>query len=701
MGMKNFGADRVIEPKGALPVTAWKLDNSRNLSPGEIRINVDYISVERDSMCQICSICEHNDEKLKERIFKFIAERGKLHNPYTDSGALFSGTIEEIAPGCEDKELAVGDYVAVMSTMTGIPLYIDEIEEVDYDLAQIKVKGYAICFDASIIEKCGQIPDNRRSYFRRALDEEGSFYGISLIVKEMQASQNKPKSALIIGVSLIEIILYAQLLKNYAPDISVSLLVETGCTCDSTMTQKNLSELLNPLVDKIYFDSMSNPMDAATRVSKGNGGEGMDIVVNLENIKNCESVAALLIKDGGLICHTNIDNNYSQTMLLCESLGKKDIINYSFDSVYDSTFDMAVQLLQETELYWKRYDEYLEKYRPKRKIVKGNAKENGELTTKQIDDFIYMSPVTADMVSDALNVAKYDCNVIIQGETGTGKERVFDLIQQNSPRKSKPCIKINCATIQENLAESEFFGYEKGSFTGALASGKQGYFELANNGTLFLDEIGSLPLSMQTKLLRVLQENTFYRVGGTAAIHVNVRVICANNIPLRKLIEEGKFREDLYYRLNICQIEVPPLRRRPDDIYCLAEAFAKRYSQKYGIEKNFSAAAYSKLQEYHWPGNVRELENTVHRLYISAKTEVIDAEMVDDLLNENVYDESVIDIKKEFKREGSLDFNEIMEQQEKKLIEYALKKEGTTRKAADFLNIPQTTLARKKIKHNL
>ena len=161
---------------------------------------------------------------------------------------------------------------------------------------------------------------------------------------------------------------------------------------------------------------------------------------------------------------------------------------------------------------------------------------------------------------------------------------------------------LNCATIQENLAEAEFFGYEKGAFTGARAGGKQGYFELANNGTLFLDEIGSLPLSRQSKLLRVLQENSFYRVGGTELKTVNVRVICANNVPLKKLVDEGSFREDLYYRLNICLIEVPPLRKRPEDIVCLAEAFIKTYSQKYGVEKTFSQEAFDALCRYHWPG---------------------------------------------------------------------------------------------------
>ncbi len=224
---------------------------------------------------------------------------------------------------------------------------------------------------------------------------------------------------------------------------------------------------------------------------------------------------------------------------------------------------------------------------------------------------------------------------------------------------------------------------------------------MANNGTLFLDEIGSLPLAMQSKLLRVLQENSYYRVGGTEQKTVNVRVICANNIPLKRLVEEGSFREDLYYRLNICLIEVPPLRQRKEDIICLAENFIKNYSKKYGIEKHFTIDALDKLCDYHWPGNVRELENTVHRLYITDKGEFIDEYAVDDLLNDTFYDDVMVDIKKEFKSKASLDFSKIMEEQEKKLIAYALKKEKTTRKAAELLNIPQPTLARKQIKYGL
>ncbi len=694
--MKNFGENRVIEPKGSLPAAAWKLDNEEKLKAGEVKISLDYITIERDSMCQICSICGHNEQKMAEKIMKFVDERGKLHNPYTNSGAVFSGYVTEISEDCRRDDIKVGDYVICMSTMTGIPLYIEEIEELDCEFAHIKCKGYAICFETTILQKCEGIPESRKRYLRRAVDEEGTFFGIKQFIDNMRVEK-----VLIIGVSLIEITFYAQNIKRLVPDADISLLVETGCTCVSNMNEKVLLETLSPLIDHIYFDSMSNPIAVSKRLLGKNEDNFMDVVINLEDIKNCESVAAFVVRDGGLICHTNIDNNYSQALLITESLGKVGVIQYSLDSMYENTYDMVLELMKESEPVLAKLDSYFAGNRNKQSQGSKSGRENAKTATRQIDGFLYMSPVTEEMVADALNIAKYDCNVIIQGETGVGKERIFDLIHQNSTRRSKPCIKINCATIQENLAESEFFGYEKGSFTGASASGKEGYFEMANNGTLFLDEIGSLPLSMQSKLLRVLQENTFYRVGGTAAVHVNVRVICANNIPLRKLVEEGKFREDLFYRLNICMIEIPPLRKRKEDVYCLAQNFIKRYSKKYGVEKEFSTDAYRKLQEYHWPGNVRELENTVHRLYICERADIIDADLVDELLNENVYDESVIDIRKEFRREESLDFNSIMDKQEKKLIEYALKKEGTTRKAAEFLNLPQTTLARKKIKHNL
>ena len=697
--MKYSGTRRALEPKGSLTVTAWKVDNRKELQSRELRVAIDYISMERDSLLQICSICEYDEEKIKEKIYKIIGERGKLHNPYTESGGLFSGIVEEIAGDFHgERVLKPGDRVVSMTTLTALPCYLESIERIDYEYGLLRCKGYAICFETTLLREINQFEPRQIKHLLRALDEEGNFWGISEMLTSMQAD-----NCVIIGNSLVEIILYARMLKNRNPDVIITCLFESSRGGSLQAEETALLAAIGGLVSHIMFLPMNLPLETAHRVFEAQQYKPVDVVINLEEIKGCESVAALLVRSGGLVCHTNIGNAYSKGMLIADSLGK-EVINYALDGVCAHTFDYAMQLVVSTQAVFANLDAFYAETRVnhiktrKASIVK---EERTQMAAKQIDGFLYMSPATEQMVEEVLNVAQYDCNVIIQGETGVGKEKVFDLLQQNSPRRSQPCIKINCATIQENLAESEFFGYEKGSFTGAAASGKEGYFEIANNGTLFLDEIGSLPLAMQSKLLRVLQENSFYRVGGTTPKNVNVRVICANNIPLQKLLSEDKFREDLYYRLNICCINVPPLRERPEDIACLAAAFIDHYSLKYGMQKTFTPEAYQKLEEYHWPGNVRELENTVHRLYISERERQIGEDAVDELLNVNVYNESMIDLKREVRREESLDFNKIMDEQEKKLIAYALKKEGTTRKAAEFLNIPQTTLARKKLKHQL
>jgi transcriptional regulator with PAS, ATPase and Fis domain len=223
---------------------------------------------------------------------------------------------------------------------------------------------------------------------------------------------------------------------------------------------------------------------------------------------------------------------------------------------------------------------------------------------------------------------------------------------------------------------------------------------MANNGILFLDEISELSLNMQSKLLRVLQTNQFYKVGGTEQITVNVRVVCASNIPLEEMIDTGKLREDLYYRLNIANINVPPLRDRTEDIAVLTEHFLKSYGKKYGVNKTISDDAIEELKENTWNGNVRELENTVQRLIISSKKDKIEADDVNRILNKSGYDKLKVNFKTK-ERDEVIDFREYMKEQEKKLIVFALEKGKTTRKAAEILNIPQTTLNRKKIKHGL
>lgn len=224
----------------------------------------------------------------------------------------------------------------------------------------------------------------------------------------------------------------------------------------------------------------------------------------------------------------------------------------------------------------------------------------------------------------ARKAAKSDMSVLLTGETGTGKEVFANAIHYASERKNRPIIRINCAAIPAELMESELFGYAEGSFTGAVKGGKKGKFELANGGTVFLDEIGDMPLTMQAKLLRVLQEKELEKVGSSETIPVDVRIISATNHNLEDMVRNGTFREDLYYRLNVIRVEIPPLRERFDDIGLFVEAFLADLNEKYETEVTISPDALKVLKQYKWPGNIRELKNVVDRSYSLVDDSIID-----------------------------------------------------------------------------
>lgn len=223
------------------------------------------------------------------------------------------------------------------------------------------------------------------------------------------------------------------------------------------------------------------------------------------------------------------------------------------------------------------------------------------------------------------NVAHSNTTVLIEGETGTGKEQVARAIHQASNNRSGPLVAVNCAALPETLLESELFGHEKGAFTSAMAQ-RRGRFEMANGGTIFLDEVGDVPATMQAKLLRVLQERRFERVGGTESIEVDVRVIAATNRSLQRLVKQGTFREDLYYRLNVVKIDLPPLRERLEDIPLLATHFTEKYARPGEPPKQISPAAMDALLNYRWPGNIRELENAIERACVTSRENVIQVE---------------------------------------------------------------------------
>jgi DNA-binding NtrC family response regulator len=223
------------------------------------------------------------------------------------------------------------------------------------------------------------------------------------------------------------------------------------------------------------------------------------------------------------------------------------------------------------------------------------------------------------------NVAHTNTTVLIEGETGTGKEIIARAIHYASTRKAGPLVAVNCAALPETLLESELFGHEKGSFTSAVGQ-RKGRFEIADGGTIFLDEVGDVPASMQAKLLRVLQERQFERVGGTQSIEVDVRVIAATNKSLQRLVKKGTFREDLYYRLNVVKIELPPLRERPEDIPLLATHFAEKYARPGEPPMRIAPKAMEMMLNYSWPGNIRELVNAIERACVTSREQVIEPE---------------------------------------------------------------------------
>jgi PAS domain S-box-containing protein len=307
-------------------------------------------------------------------------------------------------------------------------------------------------------------------------------------------------------------------------------------------------------------------------------------------------------------------------------------------------------------------------------------------------EFIAHSPGMRELMSNIEQIASVDSTVLILGESGVGKEEISNLIHDNSHRRSQPFIKVNCGAIPESLVDSELFGYESGAFTGAKKGGKLGYFERAHGGTIFLDEIGELPLSIQVKLLRVLQEKEIVRVGGSKPIKIDVRVITATNKDLLRLVEEKKFRKDLYYRLNVIPIMVPPLKERVEDIPLLIKLFQEKICFKYGINKTFSDEAVQILTHYQWPGNVRELVNMVERLVVTMNRPIVEKEDVIKLINQQ-------QMKSESSRliyvNGIVPLKEAVDEVERQLIQKAMDLYKNTRNSAKALKIDQSTVVRK------
>ncbi len=331
--------------------------------------------------------------------------------------------------------------------------------------------------------------------------------------------------------------------------------------------------------------------------------------------------------------------------------------------------------------------------------------ENGYVEIKEhmkkylSSEIVTCNSIMLKQIERINRIINTDVTVLINGETGTGKEVFAEYIHRNSNRKNKRYVKLNCSTIPDTLFESEMFGYSAGAFTGASKTGKKGVFELADNGTLFLDEIADMPFDMQSKLLRVIQDKNFLKVGGDNEISVSIRFIAASNKNLSYLIKEKKFRKDLYYRINVIPINLVPLRDRPEDIILMSFYFLSKSNHKYGYNKKWGIESLKTFLQYNWPGNIREIKNVIERLVLLTTGEIIEKSDIafeqssSKLDNENSYT-SLSSIIKSI-RNDNISLKEIISDYEISIIKESIKLCGSLRKAAELLQTSPATLSRK------
>lgn len=372
---------------------------------------------------------------------------------------------------------------------------------------------------------------------------------------------------------------------------ATTLLINEESEKTGGLTYKDLKgKSMSQLIDEGYCTE-------STSLHVINGKKEYSIIQELQTGEQILVTGVPLFRNGKLALVVNTERNITETIQLRK-------------------------LLEETSQTVAKYEKELEELRTK---------------LPRIQDVIIQSPKMKNVINLALKVAKTDATVLIEGESGTGKEILVNMIHKYGYRSEQPLIKINCSAIPENLLESELFGYEKGAFTGARDLGKIGLIELANNGSLFLDEISELSLSLQPKLLRVLQESEIMRIGGKNAIPVNVRFIAASNADLTSLVSTGKFRQDLFYRLNVIPIKIPPLRERLQDIELLIQYFLCKFNEEYNRDTTLDFEAIHILRDYKWPGNVRELENFIERLVITTDNSLVNANQITSLLYGDKY----------------------------------------------------------------
>lgn len=689
---RNYGTNRVLEPQHVLPTSAWRLDNSRALSEAEIRVDIKRIHIEGTSFKQICMEANGSEQRIRQKIMDIVIRRGKLHNPVTDTGGLFYGTVSEIGPRYDNyKEFRPGEEVVCNASLASVPIYIDKILSIDRAFGQIEIEGYAILYnEVPLVRRPEGIPINLLLF---AFNESGTLYRIS------NTAVGKRKF-LIVGNNLLSNLLFGYAVRKVArEDAEVVCLLDKKT--DIVLRGKSINDLIARVFTEVHYVDILKPLECL----EGLQADALfDLSINCADIPGAETINILATKSGGTVVFANLINNYNIALYITESISRQLDIRCA-DGYLEAYDEFDIEIVKDLVPYIEKAEttDLVMDDDPSYPINRQTRlmEVSGQRQT-MLEDFVCESRAMATVLDEILTVSKYDCNVLITGDTGVGKEKVANIIHKNSNRKMQPFIKVNCASISPTLIESEFFGYEKGAFTGANAAGKKGYFELADNGVIFLDEIGELQPDMQAKLLRVIQDGEFYKVGGTVPIKTNVRILSATNRDLEDFIEEDRFRRDLYYRLNVVRIKVPNLRERTGDIPALVNHFLKKYSSKFEIQRSIDGDAVDYLKQCEWPGNIRELENVVQRLMISAKGEQITLLDVMRELHAEIFEGTGPDVGPAPEEDGKvMDLEKMVENFEKNIIKHACDKYGSTRKVARAIGISQTQLVRKKKKYEI
>lgn len=443
----------------------------------------------------------------------------------------------------------------------------------------------------------------------------------------------------------------------------------------------SFEELLNALHDGVYItDGQGKTLKVNQAYERLTGLSGADLLGRQmqELVKSgliSQSASLRVLQDGK---PTSVMQSLSQ--------GKKLLVSATPILAADQSIRYVVSTVRDmTELL------RMKRERDELQQLKQLRNSTARLHAGQRDNLL-QSPLMADqevsgrVFALARQVADCDVKVLLQGETGVGKTLVAQFIHNASDRAKEPFLALNCGALPENLIEAELFGYAPGAFTGAGTKGKRGLLELAHNGTLFLDEIGDLPLAVQVKLLKVIEENRFIPVGGLELKEVDVRIISATHHDLKQQVAEGKFRADLYYRLNVVPISIPALRERSEEIGPLLEYYLAHFNQRYSRQAQWSLEALELLGEYAWPGNIRELINVVERLVVTCNSQVIEALDLP---------EDIIDRQARNTDDSRLPLRKVLENAERQAIRAALQVHKTTRLAAKALGVSQATVVQK------